>query len=580
MIIRALIISLFAFLIPIRSAHANSPTDVVKSIAMNGRGVCAYIENQTKFYRCWSINSGEVMDEKVVTDAMLRRRFLMTHVNHSSCGLEFDPVRCFLQMYYVDSAPDMGNTSTSGIQAAAWSPDVGCVYRSFGGLDCWRRSNYTNRRYYSIRHNGDGATFYGTTWMKMDLGEFHGCLTYKRNSQRDGVYCWGGEVPEKRSYFRSGVPSYSSVTDLAVADSTNCLIDNNTSIKCWGYQYWITSKIPAVEKPRLLTAGGNTMCVLYASGINCWGSPGYTGIIELSENDLLPTASMLTGDETLGDKPVQVRSDHPIDKLLIENMETDESFAKLLEEFRIRSLESDRIIFEKLQELNQLAESVVTIEIPEGKDDAANVIAAKAAREKAIRINRRFVVLLADNYFRALNYRFFQTERKEQWADSMSRLKESIPEDEPKNLRDYPKSEFTLYSAYKVLGAMLRTALAHIPDSTDLNRILGVVEKLVEVGPNPILNKPRDQIIYLLEIEACPLTEQDYQNMEAKNIRTLSEALTENVFTTCREEILNALDYDIVRSRQAPILTIIDFLHAKIIPGVSLQEPKLEGTLN
>lgn len=316
----------------IRSVFAAGPAlGSVTQLAAGERHVCALLADTT--VKCWGDNASYQLAQGGVdtTDSAtpltvkdnanepLTGITQIATQDDTTCARKSDGTAWCWGAGTSGQLGDGGSTNLSlatqvfgltGVEKVVPGSSVTCAIITGGTVKCWGGDTYGSL--------GNGAS--GNSPTPVDLSGLTGVVDIGGGSDfscaliSDGTLkCWGadgngeqGNGPgTTQNDSPATVPGLTGVTQLAVGYSSVCVLRNDSTVYCWGYndEYETGMAPPSkVESPgqnvgatgaiALAQQWDETGCAMFrGGGIKCWGYNGYgeTGIENLLSNVQTPT---------------------------------------------------------------------------------------------------------------------------------------------------------------------------------------------------------------------------------------------------------------------------------------------------
>jgi alpha-tubulin suppressor-like RCC1 family protein len=288
-------------------------SDAPAALALGRNHSCALM--QSGAVRCWGGNGGDgllgVPPAEVVTTTTpvaVRNLSGATAVSAGeshTCAVAGGAVRCWGS----DTSGELGK----GAVSPGWDPSTvpsvvaaavaagrshTCALTTGGGVACWGDNTYKqlgNAGVTGSRSLAPVAAGAFTGARAVGAGWYFGCV----EGATGGVACWGenpngqlgrGATSITPSVDPAPATSLSGVSHLAVGPNHSCAVVTGGAVKCWGYNFYGETGVPAAPTPQAqnistptavsglagpataVAAGEGHSCALLAAGtVQCWG---------------------------------------------------------------------------------------------------------------------------------------------------------------------------------------------------------------------------------------------------------------------------------------------------------------------
>ena len=320
-------------------------TQTTKQIVTSTSATCIILNDDS--VKCWGRNNygqlgyGDNINRNETTNDFLNfgnsraAKQLAAGEDYFCAVLNNDSVKCwgrnnYGQLGYGDTAnynePSTDNINL-GVGKSAKQIVLGtyhsCAILNDDSVKCWGRNNRGQLGYGDTTDRNEASTDSinlgaGKHAKQIALGEYHTCAILND----DSVKCWGDGSEGKLGYNSSdrSEPSTDSINlgvgktakQIALGDNHTCVILNDNSVKCWGYNEYgqlgygdddgryLEETTPIAfngKTAKQIALGNSHTCVIFNdNSVKCWGynkygQLGYGDIINRNE----PTNPVLLG---------------------------------------------------------------------------------------------------------------------------------------------------------------------------------------------------------------------------------------------------------------------------------------------
>jgi hypothetical protein len=407
----------------------------VQSLVAGGDRACAIDESGV---RCWGDNSdGQTNVPNDIKDP----RMLALGYGYT-CVLHQGGVRCWGRDYFGETTVPQNLQNPSLIVAGAGHT---CAVDDLG-IHCWGRDNHGQ-----VTHMPASLS----NIIGISAGPFATCAWSDSDME-----CWG-QNNERMLDIPAGV---TNPRDIQLGSFHTCAVVDS-AVKCWGWHEFDFLKAPKnLKKPKMLTVGGEHSCVIDEPNLHCWGR-GLYGAMD-TPSDVKDVRLAAAGDgftcvlEDSGvrcwgyngyrirDVPKDIGSFSGPGALMRRN------WASTLGQYTY----GDKKIFLRLLQ-NRILDKFENLSL--GSSDT------------------QFVVMLMDEWLRAVDSDYFQRDIMPVWDIQKARLTKNTG---IASLKDVLPTPQTLPLALHFIEAALVSSknLLSAPSQQELDQVLDVIAALKE----------------------------------------------------------------------------------------------------